>query len=140
VRGYNQSAAVGDSVAIGSLEYRFHIPRALPVSREPLQFPVIGAFRGTPQQVYGRPDWDLIFRAFVDVGHSIRNDRGKVAAGAVESNQTLIGAGIGAELQIRSNLRARIDWATALMNTNGNISNGTEVGESEIHVLFSILY
>ena len=140
VRGYNQSVAVGDSVVIGSLEYRFHIPRALPVSRKPLEIPLIGTFRGAPQQVYGRPDWDLIFRAFVDVGHSVRNKRGKVDSGAAEFNQTLIGAGIGADLQIRSNFRARIDWATALMETNGDLSKGTDVGESEIHVLFSILY
>ena len=123
-----------------NLSAGMNFPRALPVSREPLEIPLIGTFRGAPQQVYGRPDWDLIFRAFVDVGHSVRNKRGKVAAGAAESNQTLIGAGIGADLQIRSNFRARIDWATALMETNGDLSKGTDVGESEIHVLFSILY
>lgn len=140
VRGYGQSVAVGDSIAIGSVEYRFHVPRALPVTREPLRLPLIGDFRATPQQVYGRPDWDLILRGFLDVGHAVRNDRGEVDAGAAESNQTLIGLGVGAELQIRSNFRARIDWATALMNTNGDISNDTNVGQSEIHVLFSILY
>jgi hypothetical protein len=30
VRGYEQSAAVGDSTVVGSLEYRFHLPHALP--------------------------------------------------------------------------------------------------------------
>lgn len=140
VRGYSQSVAVGDTIVISSAEYRFHIPRALPVVRESLRLPLIGDFRAAPQQVYGRPDWDLILRAFVDVGRAIRNDRSSAQAGAAENNQTLIGAGIGAELQIRSNLRARIDWATALKDTNGPITNSADAGDSEVHVLFSILY
>jgi hypothetical protein len=140
VRGYSQSVAVGDTMVIGSLEYRFHVPRALPVSRQPMQIPLIGDFRAAPQQVYGRADWDLTLRAFLDLGRTIRNDRFSIAAGAPEFNQTLVGAGVGAELQIRSNFRARIDWAAALKDTNGNISNGADVGDSEIHVLFSILY
>jgi len=143
VRGYGQSVAVGDTIAIGSFEYRFHIPRALPIRREPLRIPLIGDFRATPQQVYGRPDWDLILRAFVDVGRSIRNERSKITGGAIEQNQTLLGAGLGADLQIRSNLRARLDWAVPLLDTNGRITNGAnhaDITSSEIHVLFSILY
>ncbi len=140
VRGYDQSAAVGDTVVIGSVEYRFHLPRALPVVREPLRIPLVGDFRAAPQQVYGRPDWDLTLRAFVDVGRSIRNSRPSDAAGASEFDQTLIGAGVGAELQIKSNFRARIDWATALNETVGRIDNPSKVGDSKVHVLFSILY
>jgi hypothetical protein len=140
VRGYSQSVAVGDSIVIGSLEYRFHLPRALPVARQPLRLPGIGDFRVAPQQVYGRADWDLTFRAFVDVGRAIRNDRNSNDVGVTEFNQTLIGAGIGAELQVRSNFRARVDWATALKSTNGDLRDSADTGDSEIHVLFSILY
>ena len=136
----SQSVAIGDSITIGTFEYRFHIPRSLPVVREPMRLPLLGDFRAAPQQVYGRPDWDLILRAFVDVGRAVRNKRDKLAAGTPEKNQTLIGAGIGAELQFRSNLRARIDWATALQDTTGNLKNSAEIGDSEVHVLFSILY
>lgn len=140
VRGYDQSVAVGDTIIIGTLEYRFHLPRALPIVREPLRIPFIGDFRAAPQQVYGRPDWDLTFRGFLDVGRSIRNKGSGNQAGPEEFNQTLIGAGVGAELQIKSIFRARVDWATALKSTNGNISNSTDVGDSEIYVLFSVLY
>jgi hemolysin activation/secretion protein len=140
VRGYDQSVAVGDSVIIGSLEYRFHVPRAFPVAREPLQIPFIGDFRAAPQQVYGRPDWDLTLRTFLDVGRSIRNDTSNGQAGPNEINQTLVGAGVGAELLLKSNFRARIDWATALKGTKGDISNPTEVWDNQIYVLFSILY
>jgi hemolysin activation/secretion protein len=140
VRGYDQSVAVGDTIIIGSIEYRFHVPRALPVAREPLRIPFVGDFRAAPQQAYGRPDWDFTLRAFLDVGRALRNDRSSTPAGANEYNQTLIGAGVGAELLIKSNFRARLDWATALKGTHGPISNSSEVGDSELYVLFSILY
>jgi hemolysin activation/secretion protein len=140
VRGYEQSSAVGDTVIIASLEYRFHIPRALPVARQPMEIPLLGDFRAAPQQVYGRPDWDLIFSAFVDFGRSIRNDGSNTGAGVNEFDQTLVGAGVGAELQIKSNFTARIDWATALKSTTGDIVNSSDVGDSEVYVLFSILY
>ena len=140
VRGYDQSAAVADTVFIGSFEYRFHLPRALPIAREPLKIPLLGDFRAAPQQVYGRPDWDLTLRAFVDVGRAIRNDESSTGAGAREFDQTLVGAGVGAELMVKSNFRARIDWATALKGTSGDINNKSKIGDSQLHVLFSILY
>ncbi|MEM9174087.1 MAG: hypothetical protein AAGC67_02545 [Myxococcota bacterium] len=152
VRGYPQSLAVGDDLYIASFEYRFHVPRALPIRREPLALPLLGDFRGSPQQVYGRPDWDLIFRAFVDVGHTQRNGLDRLAG---ERDQTLVSAGIGAELQILSNVRARIDWAIALDDESAPsvlepdpsnpgstlpVSRGVDRGDSEIHALFSILF
>lgn len=140
VRGYDQSVAVGDTVVVGSFEYRFHLPRALPISRRPLRLPLIGDFRIAPQQVYGRPDWDLMLRAFVDAGRAVRNDSQQSGTGAGEFDQTLIGAGIGAELVFRSNLRARLDYAFALKDTNGQLSNPAKVGDSALHVLVSLLY
>jgi hypothetical protein len=140
VRAYDQSVAVGDTIIAGSIEYRFHVPRAFPVSRQPLRLPGLGDFRAAPQQVYGRPDWDLTLRAFVDAGQTFRNGASGTQAGPNEIDQTLVGVGVGAELQIKSNFRARIDWATALLETDGDIANPTEVWDNEIHVLFSILY
>ncbi len=140
VRGYDQSVAVGDTVVLGTFEYRFHLPRALPVSRRPLQLPLIGDFRVSPQQVYGRPDWDLMLRAFVDAGRAIRTDSSQSGADALEFDQTLVGAGVGAEFVFRSNLRLRADYAFALKDTSGDINNPAQVGDSALHVLFSLLY
>jgi hypothetical protein len=145
VRGYKQSQAVGDSIFISSFEYRFHLPRALPIMREPLNVPLLGDFRATPQQVYGRPDWDLTFRAFVDVGRAIRNSNNQ-GSGDFEDDETLIGVGVGAEFTFRSNLRARVDWATPLTPTANNgdpndPNRAVRFGDnSEVHLLFSILY
>jgi len=144
VRGYPQSEGVGDTIVIGSVEYRFHVPRIFPVKRKPLNLPLIGDFRVAPQQVYGRPDWDLTLRAYVDVGRAIRHDLDG-GAPLPEKDRTLVGAGLGAELTFRSNFRARIDWATALKNQTADggpdgPNAGIDVGDSEIHVLFSIVY
>lgn len=141
VRGYPQSIAVGDDLYVGSLEYRFHVPRALPIERRPLSLPLIGDFRAAPQQVYGRPDWDLVIRAFVDAGHTRRNDSAGLPG---EQNQTLVSAGVGGELQILSNVRARLDYAVALTDERGpdgrNGDNLVNDGDSELHVLISIVY
>lgn len=141
VRGYPQSVAVGDDIYVGSFEYRFHLPRALPVSRKPLAIPLVGDFRASPQQVYSRPDWDFILRGFVDAGYAIRNSGGLAIP---EEDQLLVSAGVGAELQILSNIRARIDYAVALEDEeavgNAATDNRVNAGNSEIHVLFSIVY
>ncbi len=136
VRGYEQTAAVGDNVIIGSFEYRFHLPHSLPVAREPVSLPVVGDFRVAPQQVYGRADWDFILRAFVDVAATSANGS---PGGVDEPGEFLAGAGVGAELLIRSNFRARLDWATALMS-NDSTTSSVEAGDHEFHMLFQILY
>ena len=142
VRGFPQSVAVGDSVYVGSFEYRFHIPRALPIRPEPLRLPWIGDFRVAPQQVYGRPDWDLVLRGFVDAGRSIRNDRGSRR----ELNQTLVGAGVGLEFVFRGRLRARVDWGRGLYQDT-QCPRGVACGsqddidpQGEFHFLFSLMY
>ena len=138
IRGYRQNEASGDTVYMGTAEYRFHLPHSLPIRREPLQLPVFGDFRMTPQQAYGRTDWDLILSGFIDAGRAIRN---RYDEGAGERNNTLIGAGAGVELRIRQNIRARFDWARALKTTyfaNGLVS--TPKGSDEFHFLVSVLY
>jgi len=80
-------------------------------------------------------------RAFIDIGSARRNNRDGASTSNSERHQTLIGAGVGTELQFRSNFRARLDWATALKSENViGTASGIDVGDSEIHVLFSILY
>ena len=112
VRGFPQGIAVGDSVYIGSAEYRFHLPRSLPISRKPVKLPWVGDFRLAPQQVYGRPDWDLVFSGFIDAGKSIRNNP-ELASGT-ELNQFLVGAGAGIEFIYKGNLSVRVDWARGI--------------------------
>ena len=97
--------------------------------------PVLGSFRGRPQTVYGRPDWDLIFRVFYDFGRVVQSDRLDF-----ERNDTLNGIGAGAELVIRENLRVRFDWGYALNGVGGDDDKRVRGGSSEYHLLFSLLY
>ncbi|MBW2417053.1 MAG: ShlB/FhaC/HecB family hemolysin secretion/activation protein, partial [Deltaproteobacteria bacterium] len=138
VRGYPQGAAAGDNVAIVNFEYRFHLPRGIGLKREPTRLPAFGSFRFLPQHVYGRADWDFVIRGFVDGGFSKRN----ATAYEPSHDQTLLGAGAGAELTIRSNLRVRVDWAVALRDLKPSNSSSCTVckGDDEIYFLFNLLY
>ena len=135
VRGYPQSNAVGDSIYMGSVEYRFHLAPSLPIRRKPAKLPWIGDFRLTPQHVYGRADWDLVLHGFVDAAYVVNNQTGGVIR---EPNQTLLGVGVGAELLFRNNLRFRFDWGRALNETTG--PDGVPAGNNEFYFLFGILY
>jgi hypothetical protein len=88
VRGYKQSAAVGDDLLLGSVEYRFHLPRLFSPDPTPPELPGMGLFRLRPTHVWDTPDWDLIFRvfsdaAYVDASHPL----------ASEKSDTLVSAG-----------------------------------------------
>ncbi len=131
VRGYDQSLLAGDSVLVLNAEYRFHLPRALGL--QPVPSELFGEpFRFVPQTVYGRPDWDLILRAFVDVGRTFISDRLPF-----ESEATLIGSGIGVELQLKSNLDVRIDWGIALRDVP---SRGVSAGSSQVYFVLSLAF
>ena len=132
VRGYPQSAAAGDTVVIGSAEYRFHLARLFQPDPEPPELPLMGKFRARPQHIWGRPDWDLIFRAFFDGGY-VHPSSGL----AFETSESLMGAGGGIELQFTRNLSVRFDAGVAL----SDLSDGTtEVGDTEYYVVGTVLY
>lgn len=131
VRGYPESAAAGDGVVIGSAEYRFHLPRALKWQTETGS--LFGEpFRWRPQQPYGSADWDLIFKAFIDVGQTIISD-----APNAENEETLVGTGVGVELLYKRNFNVRVDWGMVL---NRLESNDVDVGDSRFHILATILF
>jgi len=131
VRGYPESIVAGDSVIIGSAEYRYHIPRAFGIESEPRQ--LFGQpFRYAPQYVYGRPDWDLILKAFIDAGRTINSDRL-----SFEHDETLVGVGIGAELQFKRNLNVRVDWGFALEDLK---SANVQAGDNRVHFVATILF
>ncbi len=139
VRGYPQSAAVGDDVYLGTAEYRLHIPRLFPLQRVPLEIPWIGEFLWAPQQPYGRTDWDLILRGFIDAAYTNQNPPGGNFQIPGESDQFLLGAGVGLELQLMNNLRARVDSAWALRDSD-NPAQPVKKGHHEFYFLFTVLY
>lgn len=133
VRGYPESVVAGDTVFLAGAEYRYHLPRAFRVEEEPRQ--VFGRpFRFAPQYPYGRPDWDLVFRGFIDFGHT-HNDQGDVST--PEPDETLVGTGVGVEVTVKRNLSLRADWAVPLRDTD---EKEVSSGDDRFHFSAIVLY
>ena len=136
VRGYPESIAAGDSVIVGTLEYRFHVPKGMQISQQPGQFAGT-PFRWVPQYQFGYVDWDLILKAFIDVGRTQVNDRF-----SFESNETLVGAGVGVELALTRRLNGRVDFGFPLRDfddPSGN-DNDVDVGDWAIHWVVTVIF
>lgn len=134
VRGYPESLVAGDSTLIGTAEYRFHVPRALGIEVDPTRTPLFGKpFRAMPQQAYGQADWDFILKGFIDAGRVVNSERK-----AFESNETLVGTGIGAELNILRNFSFRVDWAVAVTEVEGG--ERVTSGSNRFHISLTLLY
>ena len=130
VRGYPESVVVGDTAVIGNLEYRFHVPRAFAYQPNPGK--LFGQpFRWKPQYPYGRADWDLVLRAFLDVGATYISD-----GLSFESNQTLLGTGVGLEFLYKNNVALRLDYGVALNGLPGLVDRGS----SRVHFTASFLF
>lgn len=132
VRGYPEAFAFGDNVLIGTLEYRYHIPRDLAPADPGDLFG--DPFKWRPDQPLARPDWDLIVRGFVDVAQLQIEDKL-----SFEDDATLVGAGIGLEVSVQRNVNLRLDWGIALRSEE---SGGDEVdaGDSRLHALLTVFF
>ena len=138
VRGYPESIMAGDSVYVINTEYRIHIPRLFPIQQDPTRTPFLWnkSFRASPQQAYGHPDWDLISRVFVDVGRVLYSD-----AQSFERNGTLVGTGVGLELQYKQNFNLRVDWGIALNALqNPDPTQTVSAGSNRFNISATILY
>jgi hemolysin activation/secretion protein len=135
VRGYPEAVVAGDNVYVGTIEYRLHIPQILGYESEPGK--LFGkSFRYQPQTPYGRADWDLIAKAFVDAGRTENNNRQ-----TDERDHTLVGTGVGLELSYKRNFSLRVDWGVALekIDNPGGTGNVSE-GSNRFHILATILF
>ena len=87
--------------------------------------------------MYGRPDWDLVLRGFIDLGYSDRNGGTEVS----EFDQFLMSAGVGLEATFKGNLRLRADWARGIVESHSNSSGQVRIDDAgKFHFLLSIMY
>jgi hemolysin activation/secretion protein len=129
VRGYSESVAAGDNAYVGTVEYRCHIPRRFK-PQPSRNLPLLGRFKLAPQNVYDKPDWDLIFRTFVDCGYTTLNSkRGR------EKDESLASTGVGVELQVRNNVNIRCDYGIALTD-----AGDVDPGDSKVHVSATLMW
>jgi hemolysin activation/secretion protein len=135
VRGYPQGIAAGDYSLNVQAEYRFHLPRGFGASEQPGSF--FGEpFRWAPQYAGGPTDWDLLFRGFVDAGMTVNADKE-----SFEEDQTLLGAGLGAEFSIYRRLVVRSDFGWALAELeNADGSTLVESGDFQWHFVATLMY
>ncbi len=134
VRGYPESIVAGDTLFIANMEYRFHLPRSFEVQTDPQQTLLFGKpFRFSPQQHYGRADWDLILVAFLDAARLIQSER----LPTFEKHSTLFGGGLGVEFQFKHYLTLRADWGFALKDLD---NQDVDDGDSEFHFVGTFLF
>lgn len=163
VRGYPESAVAGDNAFAASLEYRFHVPRALkpatelekkegaPGVQEPAPTLFGRPFNFRPPRVLGRPDWDLVIRGFLDAGGSDVNSGDSDRQRREDRSYMLMSTGIGVELQLRQYLSVRADLGYALEEIKTGIPatgtdpyrpglNDTDAGDSRLHVMVTFVW
>jgi len=137
VRGYPESVLAGDDAYIATAEYRFHLPRIFK-PRPPTKMPLFGTpFKFAPQQVYGRPDWDLMARFFYDVGRAVHN-KCKV----YEHDFTIQGIGAGLELRYKTHVTLRVDYAVALEDVDKDKDGDHDAssGDNRFHAVFTFAF
>jgi hemolysin activation/secretion protein len=136
VRGYRESTVSGDSTIVGTAEYRFHLPRVLGIETDPKDTLFGQPFRWRPTGDFGRPDWDLILRAFFDAGATkVSDPQGR------EASESLMSTGLGVDFQIRNNISLRVDWGIPLSDVD-SIDNPIKAGleESRLHFVATFVY
>lgn len=136
IRGYEESLAAGDSSVLASFEYRFHVPRALKIDPTPGRKLFGEPFRVKPAAPYGVTDWDLVLKAFYDVGRVTHTD---AQAGIGEKDQTLSSVGVGIQFDLKRNVRLRADWGFALQDAESG-QRSTHSGDSRVHFEGTFFY
>lgn len=134
VRGYPESVVVGDDVIIGSAEYRFHLGRAGGISPEPVT--LFGRpFRTQRTRPYGSADWDVILKGFIDAARVSPNN-----APFFETQETLVGVGVGIEARLRRNMTMRLDYGMALTPIGEGAGRTVDVGDTRLNFSATILF
>jgi hemolysin activation/secretion protein len=135
LRGYDESLIAGDRGASGTLEYRFHLPRALRPSPKPWRLPLVGDVRAVPAHALASPDWDLVLRAFADAAWSQAIDSPSVS----KPDATLASVGAGLELQFLRHLNARLDVGVPLLEEKA-LAKAPDKYDPRLHFSLTLLY
>ena len=144
IRGYPESVLSADEFSAATVEYAYHIPRALKPG-EPgkiLRWP----FKWRPARVGQNPDWDLIVRTFFDYGNRsvapIPTQEPVTVVPLVDRNLTMAGVGAGFGLIVKQNFNLRCDYGMALTELRDNTRpDGQQIvmakGNKQIYIVSS---
>ncbi len=142
VRGYPEAYTSGDNSVVFNGEYRFHLPRILKPAdtdrpddpNKPPPPPPRFAFR--PPSILGRPDLDVVLRAFYDFGYVENNN----LLESTEANRTLMSVGAGVEVQVLRYLNLRLDIGFPLIAVTDKTSRPTSVGSERLSFVGVLSY
>ncbi len=142
VRGYPEAFTSGDDSVIINAEYRFHVLRALKpadtdVPDDPSKPPPPPPkFLLRPPTILARPDFDVILRAFYDLGYAENNN----IVESTEANRLLMSAGVGIEVQVLRYLNLRLDCGFPLVSVTDKTSRPVEAGSPRLSFVGVISY
>ncbi|MBI2812986.1 MAG: hypothetical protein HYX71_01730 [Opitutae bacterium] len=118
IRGYPESVLSADEFVAATVEYAYHLPRALKPG-DPGNF-WKWPFKWRPSKAGQNPDWDLVMRAFFDYGYRqvtpVKSDNptAETTLALVDRTLTMAGAGVGFGLIVKQNFTLRCDYGMAL--------------------------
>ncbi len=133
VHGTRNRSRRGTRPRNATAEYRFHLPRAMKVQPYPTKVPFLGdQFRMAPQQAFGRPDWDLVFRGFYDMGQTViaRYMKASEDDQFLASVESWRGAGYSAELFGAGGL-----WDCVTNDVPNGDHDNVQAGDQRFHFL-----
>jgi hemolysin activation/secretion protein len=142
VRGYPEAFAAGDDTVVFNAEYRVHLPRLFKpldtdASNDPAKPPPPAPwFALRPPTILGRPDLDVILRAFYDVGYVENNN----LQPSTEVNRTLMSVGFGGEVQVLRYLNLRLDCGFPLISEIDETSRPVHAGSPRVSFVGVLSY
>jgi len=146
VRGYPESAVAADESFVMSVEYAFHVPRALAPGEPGKLFGKPFCWR--PRRALRPAEWDLILRAFSDYGYRWVSSKYAGSSSVVSNNNAtmserdmgLFSAGLGAEVLFLQNLSLRCDVGMALKDLKDQTRTIAESGDIRAHVAATLYW
>ena len=149
IRGYPESIISADEFISSSIEYGYHLPRALKPGDEGKLFG--RPMRWRPKQTGQNPDWDLVLRAFFDYGYrKVNPDPNQTPDPAVataynDKSFGIAGTGIGFSLFVKQYFSFRCDLGMALTKLEDkDREEGKQIivakGDKQVHLSSSFTW
>jgi hemolysin activation/secretion protein len=152
IRGYPESILSADEFVAATVEYAYHLPRALKPGSEGRLYK--WPFNWRPKQAGQNADWDLVFRAYYDYAHRGVSPAPPVAGQPpvadedleyIDRSFAISGAGVGVTLLVKQNFSLRIDYAMSLTELRDDEQlPGEEIilpkGNKELYILTSFTW
>ena len=145
IRGYPESVLSADQFLAATVEYAYHIPRALKAGEPSTLFR--RPFKWRPTANGQNADWDLVLRTFFDYAHRevspIPTDEpATTELPLIDRNLNMAGVGAGVGLFVKQNFSLRCDFGMSLMELRDDTRPADQVivspkGNKQVYLVSS---